>query len=484
MNLKRTKRPAKERAFFILLAMLALASALFLGGCSSDQVDEATSDASSQEAQTSDGAKDSSPQDAIAAPSTTGQLRVEGARLVGRDGQAVQLRGVSTHGLAWFPQYVNSGLFRELRQDWGANVVRLALYTAEPGGYCTDGDRQQLAQLVETGVQLATEADLYVIVDWHVLSDADPSRYEDEAVAFFASMSEKFADYDNVIYEICNEPNGGTSWDTVKSYAERVIPVIRANAPSAPIIVGTPTWSQDVDKAAANPLDAENVLYALHFYAATHQQGLRDRLTQAVRGGLPVFVSEFGICDASGNGRIDYASADAWVSLMDSLGVSYVCWNLSNKDESSALFRPDCTKASGFTEADLSEEGIWLWSVLHGETPSENAASGSDADEEGTPTKAHGEGVNELSYSMEQTNSWEADGKTYEQYDVTVTNGGAAVDGWEIAASFEAPFSLVDSWNGIFTVDGTTLRIANADYNGSLATGTSAADVGFIICLP
>lgn len=118
------------------------------------------------------------------------------------------------------------------------------------------------------------------------------------------------------------------------------------------------------DVAAADPLEFDNVMYALHFYAATHKDELRAKLSEAHEVGLPLFVSEFGICDASGSGEIDYESANAWIDILDRLGISYCCWNLSNKDEASALFDPACTKTSGFEEADLSAEGKWLWGVL------------------------------------------------------------------------------------------------------------------------
>lgn len=189
----------------------------------------------------------------------------------------------------------------------------------------------------------------------------------DKGEAFFGAVAALNADHDNVIYEICNEPNGDTSWADIKRYADEVVPVIREHAPDAVVLVGTPTWSQRVDEAAAEPLAFDNVMYALHFYAATHQQDLRDRLQTAVEAGLPVFMSEFGVCDASGSGAVDLASADAWVDLMDSLDVSFVCWNLSNKDESSALFKAGCAKTSGFEREDLSAEGAWLWDTLHGE---------------------------------------------------------------------------------------------------------------------
>ena len=242
-----------------------------------------------------------------------GALHVENGKLTDENGNTVQLYGMSTHGIAWFPQYINYDSFRTLRDDWNTNCIRLAMYTAEYGGYCAGGDKEQLKQLVKDGVSYATELGMYVIVDWHILSDCDPNQNKDEAIAFFREMAEVFADNDNVLYEICNEPNGGTSWDSIKSYAEEVIPVIRAQKPDAVILVGTPTWSQEIDKAAASPLDDSNVMYTLHFYAGTHKDDLRNRLETCVQNGLPVFVSEFGMCDASGNGANDFVSTTKWI---------------------------------------------------------------------------------------------------------------------------------------------------------------------------
>lgn len=289
-----------------------------------------------------------------------GALHVENGKLTDQYGEAVQLYGMSTHGIAWFPQYVNLETFRTLRDDWNTNCVRLAMYTAENGGYCSGGDKEQLKQLVKDGVSYATDLGMYVIVDWHILSDCDPNQYKDEAVTFFKEMTEAFADNDNVIYEICNEPNSGTSWESIRSYAEEVIPVIREKKPDAVILVGTPTWSQEIDKAAENPLEDANVMYTLHFYAGTHKDDLRDRLEKCVQNGLPVFVSEFGTCDASGNGANDFESATKWLDLLNKYQISYLCWNLANKAESSSVLKADCTKLSDWSEEDLSEAGQWI----------------------------------------------------------------------------------------------------------------------------
>ncbi len=207
----------------------------------------------------------------IPAPSVSGRLSVKGTQLVDERGEAVQLKGISTHGIAWFPQYVNEELFGELHREWDVNVIRLAMYTAESGGYCTDGDKEELKELLRRGVEYAA---------------ADP-------------------------------------------------------------LVGF-----------------ENIMYTLHFYAATHTDALRDTMTAAIDAGLPVFVTEYGICDAGGSGGIDEAQADAWIQVMNEYKVSCVAWNLSNKEETSAIFRSSVDKVSGFTQEDLSESGSWLYQML------------------------------------------------------------------------------------------------------------------------
>lgn len=295
-----------------------------------------------------------------------GALHVENGKLTDADGNTVQLYGMSTHGIAWFPQYINYDSLRTLRDDWNTNCIRLAMYTEEYGGYCAGGDKEQLKQLVKDGVSYATELGMYVIVDWHILSDCDPNQNKDEAIAFFREMAEVFADNDNVLYEICNEPNGGTSWDSIKSYAEEVIPVIRAQKPDAVILVGTPTWSQEIDKAAASPLDDSNVMYTLHFYAGTHKDDLRNRLETCVQNGLPVFVSEFGMCDASGNGANDFVSTTKWLDLLNKYQISFCCWNLANKDESSSVFKASSTALSDWTDDDFNESGRWIRDYLRG----------------------------------------------------------------------------------------------------------------------
>ena len=302
-----------------------------------------------------------------------GALRVSGTKLLDEAGNPVQLRGVSTLGLAWYPEFINEAAFRTLRDDWGVNTVRLAMYTCEEGGYMTGGDRAALEALIDQAVKLCAKLGMYAIIDWHILSDGDPNLHADAAEDFFRRLSALYADQPHVLYELCNEPNGSrVSWAVIRRYAERIVPVIRANAPDAVIICGTPTWSQDVQAVADDPIDDANIMYALHFYAATHRAPLRARLRAALEAGVPVFISEFSICDASGDGAIDYVSAAAWRALIEEYGLSYIAWSLSNRDESAALIRADCAKTADWDDEDLTETGLWLRGVLRADREREN----------------------------------------------------------------------------------------------------------------
>ena len=460
-----------------LCVALLLTAVMLLAGCSAkteapaNNNDASTNDAKQAEVATSQSDSVAASPSA-ACPSVNGRLSVQGTYLVDESGNPVQLRGASTHGIAWFPEYVSKDTFSQLAQ-WGANVVRLAMYTSESGGYCTGGDQEELLRLLDQGVQYAKDADMYVIIDWHILSDGDPTLYQAQAEEFFAKVCARYADCNHVLYEICNEPNGGTSWATVKAYAQDILPIIRANDSKAVVLVGTPNWCQYLGEAAADPLTGyENVMYALHFYAATHKQDLRDVYSAAIASGLPVFVSEYGLCEASGAGTVDTDQADAWVSLLNENNTSYVLWSLCNKDESASILRADCTKVSGFTQDDLSPVGQWLVEMLSGQAT--QAPESADSKQE-VPAGT-------LSVSASCVNQWEEDGTPVRQYTLTLQNAtGESISGWSVSADLSDVGELKDSWNGSYTLSGTKIDIAPAEYNAEIAAGASLADVGFIV---
>ena len=305
--------------------------------------------------------------------------------MVDQNGVPTQLRGASTHGMHWFPQYVNQNAFQTLRDDWGINMVRLVCYPRDVGsvGYLTGGDstKQQLDTLIQNGVDYATKLGMYALVDWHVHA-YNPNEYLKEAKIFFTKYATMYKDHDNVLYEICNEPTG-TNWYSgngkdLYTYCSEVIKTIRDIDPDAIIICGTNTWSQDVDQVAAKPMKAlgyENIMYTFHFYSATHKENLMEKVRLATKDGTPIFVTEFGICSADGNGSYDTENADRWIALLDELNISFACWSYSNCNEKSAYFKSSCSNAGGdWTADDLTITGKWLINTCRAHEEKENAS--------------------------------------------------------------------------------------------------------------
>lgn len=214
-----------------------------------------------------------------------GQLRVEGSRIVDQHGEPVILRGMSLFWSQWMPQYYNADAVRWLRDDWRATVVRAAI--AVPAGGYLENPEAETAR-AEAVIEAAIEAGLYVLVDWHA-HEPEPEA----AARFFAHIAARYGKHPNVIYETWNEPLDRHGWAAVvKPYHLAVIPHIRAHDPDNLIVAGTPTWSQDVDIAAADPLADANLAYTLHFYAGTHRQELRDKASRAMALGAALFVTE------------------------------------------------------------------------------------------------------------------------------------------------------------------------------------------------
>lgn len=290
--------------------------------------------------------------------SQNGRLSVIGTQLCNQNGEPIILRGMSSHGMQWYSNFASYNSIKNTA-GFGANVFRIAMYTSE-NGYISQKD--SIKQAVYTAIDNAIANDMYVILDWHILSDGDPLQYVNEAKEFFAEASLKYANTPNLIYEICNEPNGNISWSgNVKPYAEQVIPAIRQNT-NAVILVGSPTWSQDVDAAADDPLYFDNIMYTCHFYAGTHGSRLRDKIDYALSKNAPIFISEWGTSAADGNGGVYLNQAAEWLDFLDSRGISWVNWSLCDKSESSAALTPGTVPNSTWTENDLSESGMFVFS--------------------------------------------------------------------------------------------------------------------------
>lgn len=286
-----------------------------------------------------------------------GPLKVSSGQLTDLDGEPVMLRGVSFGWHNWWPRFYTNSTVNWLKSDWNVNLVRAAMGVEPDGAYLDNPDFAK--QKIKSVVDAAIEEDIYVIIDWH-----SHDLYQEEAKQFFAEMAQTYGDKPHVIYELFNEPDY-ESWEEVKSYSEEIIKEIRKYDPDNLILVGSPTWSQDIHLVAQNPiLNQENLMYVLHFYAGTHKDYLRDRAETAHRNGLPLFVTECAGMEATGDGPIDEASWSAWMSWMESRKISWAAWSIADKDETCSMLLPTASSAGGWADQDLKPWGKRVKSAL------------------------------------------------------------------------------------------------------------------------
>jgi endoglucanase len=280
-----------------------------------------------------------------------GQLSVKGTFLVNEKGEKIVLRGVSFGWHNWWPRFYNKELVKWLAHDWKCTVVRAAMGVGPRGSYI---DKKEWSkEKVEAVINGAIESGIYVIIDWH-----SHEIHTEEAVIFFAEMAEKYGKYPNVIYEIFNEPVKD-SWETVKNYSIEVINAIREKDPDNIILVGSPHWDQDIHLVADNPISGyTNLMYTVHFYAATHRKELRDRSDYALKKGIPIFVSESAGMKADGNSAIDYKSWNTWIDWMETNKISWITWSITDKKETCSMLLPAASDKGNWNKEVLKESGI------------------------------------------------------------------------------------------------------------------------------
>lgn len=287
-----------------------------------------------------------------------GQLSIDGINLVDENGDKITLRGMSLFWSQWGGKYYNEETIKWLRDDWKISIIRLAM-GVESGGYLDN--KYEEYQKIKSAIDVCIKLGIYVIVDWH---DHHAESHLNESITFFNNISSEYGNIPNIIYEIFNEPLA-ISWNNVlKPYSQAIVNTIRSNDADNIIVVGTPNWSQDVDDVIGNKLIAENVAYSLHFYTSTHRQWLRDKAVKAMNAGVPIFVTEWGLSEASGTGEIDKAESKVWTEFLEQYGLSWCNWSIINKDESSAAILPTTSTLSGWEQIDLTESGKTIRAYL------------------------------------------------------------------------------------------------------------------------
>ncbi len=382
-----------------------------------------------------------------------GQLQTRGSSIIGsKTGSAAQVKGMSFFWSNWSAGYWNAATVDRMVDEFDCEILRCAYGVNDSGTPYDTGTLNNLRAVVERCI----ERDVYVIIDWHTHgAHLNPSA----AVSFFGEMARDYGSYDNVIFEVYNEPTS-VSWSTVKSYAETVIPAIRQYSDNL-IVVGCPTWSQDVDACANNPINDSNVAYTLHFYAGTHGDYLRQKAEYAMNKGYALFVTEWGSVNADGNGAIDYASTSQWLNWMDAKGLSWCNWAINDKNETSSIFYSDGTyrEAGGYLNSILTD-----WSAR---APWRNASSSST-----------GSGSSSVSEGVVQAESYDyMSGVETESCSEGGTNVGYIDAGdWMSYNSVSIPSS------GWYTV---SFRVASENGGGVLQLEqNSGADVLAVVDVP
>jgi endoglucanase len=279
-----------------------------------------------------------------------GALKVKGIRLVDAKDNVVMLRGMSFGWHNFWPRFYTAKAVDWLHNDWGCNVVRAAMGIELQGGYIQRPDWSK--EKIKAVVDEAIKEGIYVIIDWH-----SHNINLNESKAFFTEMATTYGKYPNVIYEIFNEPDYET-WQEVKAYSIEIISAIRAIDPDNIILVGSPRWDQDIHLPAADPIQGfSNLMYTMHFYAGTHKQWLRDKTDEAMKKGLPIFISEAGGMEATGNGPLDMVEWTKYIEWAEKNEISWITWSVSDKDETCSVLLPSASSEGNWKDEDLKESG-------------------------------------------------------------------------------------------------------------------------------
>lgn len=292
-----------------------------------------------------------------------GQLSISGNKVVDKNNNPVQLRGMSLFWSQWISKYYRYETIEWLRDDWCVNVIRIPL-AASQGGYEVDPTGEMAK--VETVIDACIALGIYVIVDFH---DHDAHNKLSMAQDFFGKVSLKYANSPNVLYEIYNEPLNVSWSNTIKPYCQSVISTIRANDPDNIIICGTPNWSQDVEQASFDPINQSNIAYTLHYYASSHGQSLRNKANTALSNGIALIVTEYGVTEASGDGNINVNESNTWWDWMDQNKITSCNWSIADKNENSAALVANASPLGNWSASDLTTSGTMVRAEIKANCP-------------------------------------------------------------------------------------------------------------------
>lgn len=267
---------------------------------------------------------------------TCGRLQVKNAHVCAENGSQVSLGGMSMFWSGWSPKYYNATTINYLVDNFKTSVIRAAYgvptHVDPPGVPGPQGDVQDVRNVIEAAIARG----VYVIIDWH--SEGDLTPYKAQAKQFYSDMIRDYGQYNNVIYEIWNEPTTSPT-STIQGYCQELTNHIRSEEAkyghtSKLIICGSQTWSQYPNSYSISD-PGNNVAYTFHGYfdnEPSHLNQLYTNARAAMDRGNAVFVTEYGAkyCENSNTSQA--------IQWCQENGISMCAWSVNDKVEPWSIF--------------------------------------------------------------------------------------------------------------------------------------------------
>lgn len=294
----------------------------------------------------------------ITGKNSAGEGRIYGSCQGVVDGAEVQVRGMSLYWslLSEATEFWTETAVTTMVNSMNIQLIRASMATGSEDwsgpykGYAVDAQNQK--NLVSAVVEAAIKNDIYVIIDWH---SHEAHNQTQSAQGFFSEMAQKYGSYDNVIFELYNEPKD-IEWATIKNYANQVIPKIREYSNNL-ILVGNRSWDQHPEEVIGNEVtdSQNNTAYTLHYYAMSHCvsgtyswggscEGANGE--KAIKAGLSLFISEWGTVSADGSGTPGTSENKTWQDFADKYKLSWANWSASKINEGASAFTSSATASN------------------------------------------------------------------------------------------------------------------------------------------
>lgn len=238
------------------------------------------------------------------------KLHVEGRILKDINGDTVMLRGASLGDIT-SQNYYNLGgksavqmldVLTDTASGWHINMVRVPIHPdvdwTGPDGWAQISHEEFDTTQLKPFIDRATELGIYVIIDLHFIGNSTGKDHlgkyvDDRLLDFWKFIAPRYSSYDNVMYELFNEPTDDCNdWGAWVDRAQYWVDIIRSYSSNI-VWVGCPCWSQQIGGSADDPITGGNIGYVSHIYP---NSGVDYAISEAVKasGKAPVILGEWG----------------------------------------------------------------------------------------------------------------------------------------------------------------------------------------------